>query len=297
MNRLALKLNVYSLFLLLAIIISTVQASEPATELAKMHLRTLLRERPDLADKFLKEVEKKDGGKVAPGPTKPKTVERVPTKTDPLMPARPPEFAEPEGPDKQRREPEVLPEPTPAPAPKPWMTDSELSDLNTIFTRLESNAARTYACLKAFFCKTNCQPYRMHAECLKSQVADLHNNLLARFPQAETPERRALFAAFQNLAQITERSETALLKVIGQKYEPSFKGVLNIKAQFNNVTPLLEGWQKQSNQTINSIKGLIKPEMVPRLNKLRDALNRMYNFQSTLPLLQIPGIIAHRLKT
>lgn len=295
MNRLALKLNVYSLFLLLATIISTTaQASEPATELAKIRLRTLLRERPDLANNFLKEVEKKDGGKAAPGPTKSKTVEPVPAKKDPLMP-------ESDMLPKPAPAPEPTPvkkaEPAPAPAPKPWMTDSELSDLNTIFTVLESNAARTYECLKAFFCKANCQPYRVHVECLKSQVAYLHNNLLSKFPQAETPERRALFAAFQNLAQITERSETALLKVIGQKYEPSFKGVMSIRAQFNHVAPLLETWQKQSNQTINSIKGLIKPEMVPRLNKLRDTLNRMYNFQSTLPLLQIPGMITHRLKT
>ena len=75
MVRLKLKPNVYSLFILLTMISPALQADN-GKELAKLRLRTLLSERPELAEKFLKEIAKKGSGQ--PTPSKP-----VPAKPQP----------------------------------------------------------------------------------------------------------------------------------------------------------------------------------------------------------------------
>jgi hypothetical protein len=266
---------------------SATHLEELKKERARRRLQKLLSKRPDIANKFLEKIEKK--GSIKPP---------VPEPTHPPIPKPKPAPM----PEEVKIEPLPQPAPTPLPvieteAPKPvvtaWMTESEKSDLNSMFTILETNAMGIYACLKAFFCKQNCQPYHMHVSCIKKQLIYMQDNLIKKFPQVETPERRNLFSAFQNLANILQEAETAIIKVV----DPKPTGLFNFGIKFNAIEPLLATWKKQANQILNSMRGFIQPNMLARLNKLRDAINRMFDFQKELSTLAIPGIISHRLKT
>ncbi len=288
MNRLKFKPGLYTVFFLIAAQSGGIQASNGEERLKELHRRriaTILHDHPEVASKFIQQAAKK--GKEAT-----KVFAPVPAPTHPLIPEPEPKpvvKAEP------APKPEVKPEP-PKPVVKPWMTDNDLSDLNTMFTVLETNSMVVYACLDAFFCKTNCQSYQTHVNCLKGQMAYLQTNLLQKFPQAETPERRQIFTEFQNLAQILERAETALIKVIDQKYPPSAMGVIQLGSQFSNAKPLLATWKKQATQRINTLKRLLRPDMLPRLNKLQTAVNRMFDFGKNMGT-EIIGIMKHRLQT
>lgn len=281
MIRLKFKPSLYTVFFLIGTLSTGIQASNGEArlkELRKEHSRrriaTILHDHPGVASKFIQKAREK--GKK---PTTKRFIP-VPTPTHPLMPAP---------------KPEVKPEP-PKPVIKPWMTDNDLSDMNTIFTVLETNAMRVYACLDAFFCKTNCQSYQTHVNCLKGQIAYLQTNLIQTFPQAETPERRQIFTEFQKLAPILEQAETALLKVIDQKYPSSAMGVLQLGSQFAGAKPLLAAWKKQANLIVNTLRRLLRPDMLPRLNKLQTAINRMFDFGKNMGT-EIIGIMRHRLKT
>lgn len=297
MIRLKFKPSLYTVFFLIGTLSTGIQASNGEArlkELRKEHSRrriaTILHDHPEVASKFIQKAQEK--GKK---PTT-KVFVPVPAPTHPLMPEPEPK---PEPKPVVKAEPAPKPEVKPAPPKpvvKPWMTDNDLSDMNTIFTVLETNAMGVYACLDAFFCKTNCQSYQTHVNCLKGQMAYLQTNLIRKFPQTETPERRQIFTEFHNLAQILERAETALLKVIDQKYPSSAMGVLQLGSQFSNVKPLLATWKKQANQIVNNLKRLLRPDMLPRLNKLQTAINRMFDFGKNMGT-EIIGIIKHRLQT
>lgn len=291
MNRLKLKPGLYTVFFLIATQSGGIQASngeERLKELYRRRIATILHDHPEVASKFIQKAAQK--GKV----TTTKVFTPVPAPTHPLMPEPEPIPEVKPAPDPTPV-PEVKPEP-PKPVVKPWMTDNDLSDLNTIFTVLETNSMRVYACLDAFFCKTNCQSYQTHLNCMKSQIAYLQTNLIQKFPQAETPERRQIFIEFQKIAQILERAETALLKVIDQKYPSSPIGVLQLGKQFASTKPLLATWKKQANQIVNTLKRLLRPDMLPRLNKLQTAINRMFDFGKNMGT-EIIGIMKHRLQT
>ncbi len=298
MIKLPLKLNVYSLLCLLTTLSLGIQATN-GKDRSRRRLQILLQDRPELADKFLKEAAKKDGDKPTPTrplpPPKPPVVVPEPASEptpEPEPIPKPGGYAVPK--PKPTPVPEVKPEP-PKPVVKPWMTENDLSDLNTIFTVMETNSMTVYACLDAFFCKANCQPYRTHVDCLKKQLAYLRTNLLRKFPQAETPERRKIFTEFQKVATTLERAELALLKVIDQKYSPRF-GALKLGTNYLNIKSLLETLKKEANQSINAIKRELRPDKVDRLNKLRNAVNRMFDFGKNMGT-EIIGIIKHRLKT
>ena len=291
MNRLKFKLGLYTVFFLIAAQSGGIQASNGEERLKELHRRriaTILHDHPEVASKFIqkaKEKERRTTTKVfvsVPAPTQPPIPESE-SKPEPVVKAEP------------APKPAVTPEP-PKPVVKPWMTDNDLSDLNTIFTVLETNSMGVYACLDAFFCKKNCQSYQTHVNCLKGQIAYLRTNLIQKFPQAETPERRQIFTEFQKLAQILEQAETALLKVIDQKYPSSAMGVLQLGGRFSNAKPLLAAWKKQANQIVNILKRLLRPDMLPRLNKLQTAVNRMFDFGKNMGT-EIISIMRHRLKT
>ncbi|TET36823.1 hypothetical protein E3J61_00195 [Candidatus Dependentiae bacterium] len=288
MNRLKLKPGLYTVFFLIAAQSGGIQASNGEERLKELHRRriaTILHDHPEVASKFIQKAAQK--GKA----TTTKVFTPVPAPTHPLMPEEPKPVVKAEPAPK----PAVKPEP-PKPVVKPWMTDNDLSDLNTIFTRLETNSMGVYACLDAFFCKKNCQSYQTHVNCMKSQIAYLQTNLIQKFPQAETPERRQIFIEFQKITATLERAEMALFAVINQKYPASAIGVMQLGKQFASAKPLLATWKKQADQAVNTLRGLLRPEMLPRLNKLRNAINKMFDFGKNMGI-EIIGIMRHRLQT
>lgn len=293
MVRSKLKSIPYALFFLWIFGVVTILADDAKeqlqklkTDYAKQRLRSLLHEHPNLAQKFLEELEKKSTS------TKP---------TPPSMPVQPEPVRPPEV--KPAPLPEVRPEPIPTPmpkveeAPKPWMTDREKSNVNTIFSVLESNAIGVYKCLSDFFCKDNCQPYRVHISCLKSQIAYLHDNLTNKFPQTDTAERRKIFMEFQKLASILDDAETELLKIINQQYAPSYVGAVQLGLEFAKTEPLLDTWNKQANAAINLLIREFRTgtDTVSRFTKLRESINKMFHFGSNMSRMEALNIMVHRL--
>jgi len=300
MNRLQLKISTYSLLFLLTSCSLIVQANNDPQHAQELRFRmiTLLHKHPNLAVKFIEAARQK-------GASKSKVFTPVPAPTHPLMPEPAPAPTPAPKPEqkpisKPAPTPVVKPEPAPKPKPEPipvvqaWMTQNDVSELNTIFTVLESNAKGVLACLQAFFSQTNGQSYQTHVDCLKSQISYMQRNLLQKFPQADTPERRNIFSEFHNLAQILEKAETALLSIM----HPKPSGVINFGTKYNGVDKLLPTWQKQANIAINTLRRTVQPkDILERLTSLQGAINRMFDFRKTLSAWEIPGIISRRLKT
>lgn len=280
-----LKSNLtYSLLFLLGLFPCIMQADQ-AKEIARLKLLLLLQEQPDLAERFLQKIE---GRKVQ----LPQEIQPAITK----QPVPPQNLAQPVTPalrDVREQSVQVEKPAISKPAVKGLITEGELSSLNKIFSVLETNAKSILSCLRAFFCRENCQPYQHHVHCLKSHLTYLKTNLVSQFPQPETAERQKVFGEFKKISTILERAETALLNVIDQQYGNGILAAGKLGKNFLSSKPLLDAWKKESNASINILKREI-PAMQKQLETLRTHLNNLFDFGKDIGL-EVMGIITHRL--
>ncbi len=294
-----IKLRVPFLLFVMIAIGNMLQAAEPQ----KARLRKLLRDHPEVAEKFLKKIAKQ------PRATQDQPPRQTPVKPKPVVPPKPevkkPVILPPEPAPKPAPvptpKPEPVPIPTQAPKPveKPWITEQERNYIHSILTILETYSARVFIAIESFFSKNNYQPLKTHVASLRAQLSYLQQNLVQKFPQAETPERRALFTQLHNITKAMEQAQILLCNTVDKQYSPSALGAVKLGNEFSKIAAPLDRQQAIANQ--NSIalrKALLVgkiPDTAARVGRLQVNLNKIFDYGKGNTMAILSGV-THRLR-
>ncbi len=271
MNKLTVK---QTLFFIIGM--ATFGAGSLHATSSQERLQQLLQNRPELAQQFLDKAVK----------------QKQPTKTEQFKTAAP---------KSKPVEKLVVQQPIEQPKliEKPWMTDQEKQNIDTVLTNLEIYATRMYGCLDAFFSKANSVPYKTHAANFRSEQANLQKNLLQVFPRAQSPEQQKLFSTLYTLTQSFDQTQALFCRLVDQNYASSIRGVMSIANEFLKVRSSLLKQQTVAGQHMNTIRGELKSphgrEMLGRINRLQPAMTKVFNYGQDKSATELYSIMKHRL--